>query len=92
MGFPHNDMNLIFRRGRKFRLQPFLSKLIGWPAIVIGGQLVLQMAAWGFFAAVEKRGFIALPYSTAAWVKANAHPVTVIFTLISTVLAACSSL
>ncbi|KAJ7933445.1 hypothetical protein B0H13DRAFT_2306852 [Mycena leptocephala] len=49
------------------------------------------MAAWGFFAAVEKRGFIALPYSTAAWVKANAHPVTVIFTLISTVLAACSS-
>ncbi|KAJ6559627.1 hypothetical protein B0H19DRAFT_1234248 [Mycena capillaripes] len=79
------------RRGRKSRLQPFLSKLLGWPAIVMGGQMVLQMGAWGFFAAVEKRGFFALPYSTAAWVKANAHPVTVIFTLISTVLAACSS-
>ncbi|KAJ6559709.1 hypothetical protein B0H19DRAFT_1260408 [Mycena capillaripes] len=49
------------------------------------------MAAWSYFAAVEKRGFIALPHSTAAWVEANAHPVTVIFTLISTLFAACSS-
>ncbi|KAJ6617244.1 hypothetical protein B0H10DRAFT_1327543 [Mycena sp. CBHHK59/15] len=61
------------------------------PAIVICGQIILQVLAWSFFAVVESRGFIALPYSTAAWAKTHAHPVTLVSTLISTVLAACSS-
>jgi hypothetical protein len=66
--------------------------MIGWPTIVICGQLILQIAAWSFFVVVQRREFIALPYTTAVWVKAHGRLVTVIFTGISTALAACSSL
>ncbi|KAF8182393.1 hypothetical protein K438DRAFT_1767316 [Mycena galopus ATCC 62051] len=52
---------------------------------------MLQILTWGLFAAVERRGFIALPVSSANWVKKYGHPVTIIATLISTALAACSS-
>ncbi|KAF8194767.1 hypothetical protein K438DRAFT_1968712 [Mycena galopus ATCC 62051] len=64
---------------------------MGPPGIVICGQFILQILAWGLFAAVERRGFIALPVSAANWVKKYGHPVTIIATLISTALAACSS-
>ncbi|KAJ6550183.1 hypothetical protein B0H19DRAFT_1265044 [Mycena capillaripes] len=80
------------RQRRKFQLRAFLSKLLGWPAIVIGGQLILQAAAWGFFAVVQSRGLIALPSREAIWVKKYGHLVTVIFTLLSTILSACSSI
>lgn len=76
----------------RFEVRAFLSKLTGWPAIVIGGHLILQAAAWGFFAVVEARGFLALPYSSAAWARNHTHPVTLVSTLISTALAAASSL
>ncbi|KAJ7733928.1 hypothetical protein B0H16DRAFT_1578639 [Mycena metata] len=79
------------RSGRKFELRSFLSKLLGWPAIVIAGQLGLQLAAWTFFAVVQSRGSIALPFRAAAWVQDHVHTVTFIFTQISTILAACSS-
>ncbi|KAJ7724367.1 hypothetical protein B0H16DRAFT_1785975 [Mycena metata] len=76
---------------RKFDLRGFISKLLGWPAIVIGGQLTLQLAAWTFFAVVQSRGSVPLPFSAASWVQDHVHTVTFIFTQISTILAACSS-
>ncbi|KAJ6452440.1 hypothetical protein C8R45DRAFT_1040655 [Mycena sanguinolenta] len=75
----------------QFEFWAFLSKLQGPPGIVICGQLILLITAWGFFAAVQTRGFIALPYSTASWVKAHTHLVTFIFTMISTGLSLSSS-
>ncbi|KAJ7924630.1 hypothetical protein B0H13DRAFT_2315344 [Mycena leptocephala] len=88
---PTFQENEVFRRPeRKFQLRPFLSKLVGWPAILIGGQLALQIATWVFFAVLQKRGYIALPYSSADWIQNNAHQVTVFFTAISTVLATYS--
>ncbi|KAJ6452436.1 hypothetical protein C8R45DRAFT_945670 [Mycena sanguinolenta] len=75
----------------QFEFWAFLSKLRGPPGIVICGQLILLITAWGFFAAVQTRGFIALPYSTASWVKAHNHLVTFIFTMISTGLSLSSS-
>ncbi|KAJ7167061.1 hypothetical protein C8R46DRAFT_1351244 [Mycena filopes] len=77
--------------GRRFELRGFLSKLLGWPGMVIAGQLMLQLAAWTFFAVVRTRGSIALPVTAAAWVQAHTHTVTFIATQVSTVLAACSS-
>ncbi|KAJ6553322.1 hypothetical protein B0H19DRAFT_1377884 [Mycena capillaripes] len=64
---------------------------IGWPFIVIFGQLVLQGLAWGFFATVKIRGQVVLPHSSALWFERNPHLVTLLITLISTFLAACSS-
>ncbi|KAJ6578517.1 hypothetical protein B0H19DRAFT_1338700 [Mycena capillaripes] len=75
----------------RFELGAFLSKLAGWPAIVIGGHLILQTAAWSLFAVVEARAFLALPYSSALWARNHTHPLTLVSTLISTVLAAASS-
>ncbi|KAJ7877881.1 hypothetical protein B0H13DRAFT_2546065 [Mycena leptocephala] len=75
----------------RFEMRRFLSLLMGWPAIVIVGQLLLQLAAWGFFAVVEVRGSIALPPSSAEWARNHTHPVTLISTVISTCLASCSS-
>ncbi|KAJ6549966.1 hypothetical protein B0H19DRAFT_1160141 [Mycena capillaripes] len=69
----------------------FLRNLVGWPILIILGQLALQSGAWIFIAAIHKRGFIALPYLIANWVKSNGHEVTAVFTLLSTALAACSS-
>ncbi|KAJ7458140.1 hypothetical protein FB451DRAFT_1406453 [Mycena latifolia] len=65
--------------------------VVGWPALVICGQVIIQVFAWSFFAVVQSRGFIALPYSTASWAKDNPHLVTLLSTLISTALAAWSS-
>jgi hypothetical protein len=62
------------------------------PLIVICGQLILQIAAWIFFDAVQSRGSIALLYPSALWVKTFTHSVTVICTLPSTGLAHCSTL
>ncbi|KAJ7031279.1 hypothetical protein C8F04DRAFT_1263102 [Mycena alexandri] len=76
---------------KKLELQGFLSKLLGWPAIIIAGQLMLQLAAWTFFAVVQSRGSIPLPSPAAAWVQGHVHTVTFISTQISTILAACSS-
>ncbi|KAJ6490978.1 hypothetical protein C8R45DRAFT_928806 [Mycena sanguinolenta] len=81
-------------RGRThFDYRAFVSKLWGPPGIVICGQLLLLIAAWGFFAAVQTRpgGFIALPSSKASWVTAHTRLVTSIFTMISTGLSLCSS-
>ncbi|KAJ7718768.1 hypothetical protein DFH07DRAFT_1011479 [Mycena maculata] len=65
--------------------------LIRWPALVIFGQLGLQALGWGFLVAVKHRGPLALPFSTAVWAANNPHLVTLTATLISTLLAACSS-
>ncbi|KAJ7673859.1 hypothetical protein DFH06DRAFT_1445368 [Mycena polygramma] len=74
-----------------FDLWAFLSKLIGPPGIVICGQIILQLIAWGFFAAIESRGFISLPsvagFPPATWFE----PLTYVFAWISTGLAFCSS-
>ncbi|KAJ7454144.1 hypothetical protein FB451DRAFT_1408489 [Mycena latifolia] len=75
----------------RFEVRAFLLMFLGWPALVIGGQPLLQGAAWSFFAVVELRAFIALPHWSAVWAQANPHLVTLLSTLISTVLAACSS-
>ncbi|KAJ6472836.1 hypothetical protein C8R47DRAFT_1076739 [Mycena vitilis] len=65
--------------------------LLGWPAFVVAGQLDVQAVGWGFLAAVRSRGPLALPLSTAVWASDNPHLVTLIATLISTLLAGCSS-
>ncbi|KAJ7739588.1 hypothetical protein B0H16DRAFT_1758791 [Mycena metata] len=65
--------------GRKFVLRGFLSKLLGWPAIVIAGQLILQLAAWTFFAVVQLKESIPLPAPAAAWVEGNVHTVIASF-------------
>jgi hypothetical protein len=75
----------------RFRMRAFLSELWGWPGLVIGGQLILQSLAWGFFAVVQRRGSVALPLSMALSAQAHPHRVTQISTLISTGLAACST-
>ncbi|KAJ7506105.1 hypothetical protein B0H11DRAFT_1974779 [Mycena galericulata] len=75
-------------RGR-LEVQAFVSRLMGWPAIVICGHLIIQVAGWSFFAAVQSRGFIALPPRAAGWV--TSHLVHWICTLMSTILAGLSS-
>ncbi|KAJ7652498.1 hypothetical protein DFH06DRAFT_1331118 [Mycena polygramma] len=82
----------ILRQRERFQLNVFLRKLIGWPAIVIGGLTVLQSGAWSLFGYVERRQFIALPYTSAVWVQNNPHIITLIATQIFTILSACSSL
>ncbi|KAJ6505678.1 hypothetical protein C8R47DRAFT_133960 [Mycena vitilis] len=80
------------RRRRRFRMGAFVRKLIGWPAVVICGQMILQSAAWGLFGVVQSQGFIALPHPAAAWVKNNPHVITLISTQISTILSAISTI
>ncbi|KAJ7495019.1 hypothetical protein FB451DRAFT_1360023 [Mycena latifolia] len=87
---PFDAGHVLPQRGG-FSMKGFLSKLLGWPAIVICGQIILQVAAWTFFVVVESKGFIALPYASASWAKDHARKVTLISTLISTILASCSS-
>ncbi|KAJ7176755.1 hypothetical protein C8R46DRAFT_1245707 [Mycena filopes] len=65
--------------------------LMRWPAPVILGQLCLQGLGWSFLAAIKYHGPLALPYSSASWVASNPHLVTLTATLISTLLAGCSS-
>ncbi|KAJ7088051.1 hypothetical protein B0H15DRAFT_982632 [Mycena belliarum] len=74
------------------RGQPLLSRFVGWPVVVILGQLVLQILGWGLFLAVKVRGEIPLSLDAALWVKNNPHMVTLLATLISTTLAGFSSL
>ncbi|KAJ7021097.1 hypothetical protein C8F04DRAFT_1141897 [Mycena alexandri] len=83
--------HLTDRIGRRFNPQAFLWKLTGWPGIVIAGQIMLQMAAWTFFAVVRRKGSIPLEWEAAAWVQSHPHTVTFCFTQISTILAATSS-
>ncbi|KAJ7620849.1 hypothetical protein DFH06DRAFT_1359501 [Mycena polygramma] len=68
-----------------------LSHLVGWPALVVLGQLLLQALGWGFLAAVRSRGEVALPLHMAMSANENPHIVTFVATLISTVLAGSSS-
>ncbi|KAJ6535713.1 hypothetical protein B0H19DRAFT_1271436 [Mycena capillaripes] len=72
-------------RGRLWQ-RSFLSRLIGRPAFFICGQLLLQIAAWGFFIAVQKRSYILLPYVTAVGFRLHQTLVTVIVVIISTAL------
>ncbi|KAJ7649381.1 hypothetical protein DFH06DRAFT_380832 [Mycena polygramma] len=65
--------------------------LLGWPTLVIAGQLSLQAVGWVFLAVVRSRGPIPLPYSMAVSVDNNPHIVTLVATLISTFLGGCSS-
>ncbi|KAJ6474867.1 hypothetical protein C8R45DRAFT_1103010 [Mycena sanguinolenta] len=76
---------------KQFKLRAFLFKLMGPPGIVVCGQMILLITAWGFFGVVQTRKFIALPDSTAIWVNAHTRLVTFIFTMISTGLSFCSS-
>ncbi|KAJ7438765.1 hypothetical protein FB451DRAFT_1447757 [Mycena latifolia] len=75
---------------KRLKFPPLQSKLIGWPAIVIIGQLLLQALGWGFFVAVKARGQIPLHFEAAIWVKDNSHLVTLLTTLTSTILAGLS--
>ncbi|KAF8173996.1 hypothetical protein K438DRAFT_2023263 [Mycena galopus ATCC 62051] len=69
----------------------FFFRLIGWPTIVIFGQLILMSGAWSFLALIWTQKFIALSENDADLVLEHAHRVTLVFTLISTVLATFSS-
>ncbi|KAJ7495215.1 hypothetical protein FB451DRAFT_1477792 [Mycena latifolia] len=69
----------------------FFLKLIGWPAVVIVAEIVLQGLGWGFFGFLKSRGQVALPLGTVLWMKRNVHVVTLLITLLSTFLAGCSS-
>jgi hypothetical protein len=76
---------------RKFDIKGFLSKLWGLPLFVICGQLILQIAAWGFFAYIQSRGFLPLPRRfqgdrSADWYR----PLTWLSTQISAGLAGLS--
>ncbi|KAJ7863375.1 hypothetical protein B0H13DRAFT_1899668 [Mycena leptocephala] len=77
-------------RDHGFDARAFLWMFLGWPAFVISGQIIIQVLAWYFFALVQTRGTIALPYSTASLAKANPHVLTLVSTLISTALGAFS--
>ncbi|KAJ7451318.1 hypothetical protein FB451DRAFT_1566220 [Mycena latifolia] len=81
----------VHRRRGRFEPLSFLRMFVGWPAVVICGQVIIQVFAWSFFGVVQSRGFIALPYSAASWAKDNPHLLTLLSTLISTALAAWSS-
>ncbi|KAF8214263.1 hypothetical protein K438DRAFT_1750324 [Mycena galopus ATCC 62051] len=73
-----------FGRGQ---MQGRQRRLMGWPAVVICGQLILQAVAWGFFGFLESRRGVALPSHLAVWAKANPHTVQWISTQIATILA-----
>ncbi|KAJ7458062.1 hypothetical protein FB451DRAFT_1273637, partial [Mycena latifolia] len=81
----------VHRRRGRFEPRAFLRMFVGWPVLVICGQVIIQIFAWSFFAVVQSRRFIALPYSAASWAKDNPHLLTLLSTLISTALAAWSS-
>ncbi|KAK7002280.1 hypothetical protein R3P38DRAFT_3042215 [Favolaschia claudopus] len=76
---------------RNFFSIHFFSRLFGWPGIIVLGQLLLQILAWGFFAFVQHRGGLALPLAWAASAKANPHSVQWVSTQIATILAFCST-
>ncbi|KAJ7459354.1 hypothetical protein FB451DRAFT_1563720 [Mycena latifolia] len=85
------DTSARLQRNHSFAPRAFLWMLLGWPALVICAQVIIQVLAWGFFALVQSRGSIPLPYSTASWAKANPRILTLLSTLVSTGLAAYST-
>ncbi|KAJ6582372.1 hypothetical protein B0H19DRAFT_1252474 [Mycena capillaripes] len=77
----------ISRQRGKILSREFLSKLNGWPTVVIGGHLILQAASWGFFGLLQSRRGLPLSHSRAVWASANPHIVDWITTLFATILA-----
>ncbi|KAJ7318378.1 hypothetical protein DFH08DRAFT_819982 [Mycena albidolilacea] len=68
----------------------FVTKLLGPPGKVVIGQLILQVAAWGFFATIWAKGFISITHfglPQPSWYK----PLQWAITLVSTVLSFFSS-
>ncbi|KAF7371623.1 Protein arginine N-methyltransferase [Mycena venus] len=76
---------------RRYVASGLATKFLGWPSVVIFGQLWLQCMTWGFFIAVKAHGQIPLPFEVALWVKDNGHLVILLTTLLATVLAGLSS-
>ncbi|KAF8215220.1 hypothetical protein K438DRAFT_2008641 [Mycena galopus ATCC 62051] len=75
---------------KNFPLGAFARKLFGPPGKVIVGQLILQVAAWGFFATVWAKGFISISHfglPEPIWYK----PLGWAITLASTALSFASS-
>ncbi|KAJ7679962.1 hypothetical protein B0H17DRAFT_1333916 [Mycena rosella] len=81
----------VLRPQARRRTQSLGSKLMGWPALVVLGQLVLQALGWGFFGVVKARGEVPLSDAAAIWASKNTHLVTLFATLIATLLASFSS-
>ncbi|KAJ7148328.1 hypothetical protein C8R46DRAFT_1311734 [Mycena filopes] len=73
------------RERRRLTLQQFVG--LGWPVLVIGGLVLLQAAAWIFFAVLQSRGGISLPYDSAVWAHNHAHEIDWLTTLLATTLA-----
>ncbi|KAF7348689.1 hypothetical protein MVEN_01387700 [Mycena venus] len=80
------------QRKRTFLSRELLSRLKGWPAMIICGQLLLQALAWGLFAWLQTQRGVALPYRLAGQAKAHPHIVDWIATIIATILAFVSTL
>ncbi|KAJ7911033.1 hypothetical protein B0H13DRAFT_2328646 [Mycena leptocephala] len=78
-------------RDKGFQIRSFLSQLVGWPAKVICGHLILQLATWIFFATIQKRGFIRLRSLGPDWFNTLATVIHWVFTTLSTGLAFASS-
>ncbi|KAK6966831.1 hypothetical protein R3P38DRAFT_2815744 [Favolaschia claudopus] len=67
-------------------------RLVGWPGIVILGQLTLQTMAWGFFAVLQIKGAMAPTHEVVAWANAHPHTLQWITTQMSTILSFLSTL
>ncbi|KAK7049157.1 hypothetical protein R3P38DRAFT_3388189 [Favolaschia claudopus] len=67
-------------------------RLVGWPGIVILGQLTLQTMAWGFFAVLQIKGAMAPTHRVVAWADAHPHTLQWITTQMSTILSFLSTL
>ncbi|KAJ6541320.1 hypothetical protein B0H19DRAFT_1311366 [Mycena capillaripes] len=80
------------KRSVKLKTSEFLFRLTGWPTVVILGHIALQAFAWTFFIQVERRGVMPAPHSLASLADRYPRSVTQVVTLVSTALAACSSL
>ncbi|KAK7000317.1 hypothetical protein R3P38DRAFT_3328052 [Favolaschia claudopus] len=77
---------------RKIFSLKFLRRLVGWPGIVILGQLTLQTMAWGFFAVLQTKGAMAPTHEVVAWANAHPHTLQWISTQLSTILSFLSTL
>jgi hypothetical protein len=85
------DSDASLSRDKGFQIRSFLSQLVGWPAKVICGHLILQLATWIFFATIQKRGFIRLRSLGPDWFNTLATVIHWVFTTLSTGLAFASS-
>ncbi|KAJ7184827.1 hypothetical protein C8R46DRAFT_1343824 [Mycena filopes] len=79
----------IARESRRLTLRQSIE--LRWPALVIGGLVLLQAAAWIFFAVLQSRGAISLPHDSAVWAHNHAHEIDWVTTLLATTLAFFSS-